>query len=109
MGSRPFHQLDLFLTYKAERIGREVVHVNARYTSQKCSCCKSIDKTHRAKFKYLCKRCGHQLHADLNAAINIKDNYILSSTSKMSEEQADVNQPYVTGGNIQSQAYSLAL
>ena len=44
---------------------------------------------------------------DWNAAINIRDNYILSSTPKASEEQAVVIQPYVTIGNDQSQAYCL--
>ena len=37
----------------------------------------------------------------------IRDNYILSSTPKASEEQAAVIQPYVTIGNDQSQAYCL--
>ena len=76
------------------------------YTSKKCSCCKVIQKVNRKKSKYHCKHCNFQLHADWNAAINIKDNYI-SSTSKTSEEQAAVIQPYVTIGNNQSQAYCL--
>lgn len=95
LGSWTFYQFGFFLFYKAERAGKEVVYGDARYTSQKCSCCKVIEKNNRKKSKYLCKHCGYQLHADQNAAINIKDNYILSSTPKVSEEQADVNQPYV--------------
>ncbi|MFW0860347.1 MAG: zinc ribbon domain-containing protein [Dehalococcoidia bacterium] len=46
-----------------------------------------------------CRRCGFQIHADLNAAINIRDNYTLSSTER-SEEQAVVNQPNVTDINL---------
>jgi putative transposase len=75
----------------------------------KCSCCKAIDKKSRKKSKYHCRECHFELHADWNAAINIRDNYILSSTPKVSEEQAEVNQPYVTIGNNQSQAYCLVL
>ena len=107
IGSWPFHQFNFFLTYKAEMLGKQVVKVDPRYTSQKCSCCKAIDKKSRKKSKYHCRDCNFQLHADWNAAINIRDNYILSSTPKTSEEQAAVNQPYVTIGNNQSQAYCL--
>lgn len=99
LGSWPFQQFGFFLTYKAERLGKEVVYVDARYTSRKCSCCKAIEKKNRRKSKYHCNECDFQLHADWNAAINIRDNYILSSTSKTSEEQTVVIQPYVTIGN----------
>ena len=71
-------------------LGKEVAYVDARYTSKKCSCCKTIQKESRKKSKYHCNQCSFQLHADWNAAINIRDNYILSSTSKTSEEQAAV-------------------
>ena len=107
LASWPFHQFGFLLTYKAQMLGKEVVYVDARYTSKKCSCCKAIQKESRKKSKYYCSECNFQLHADWNAAINIRDNYILSSTSKTSEEQAVVIQPYVTIGNNQSQAYCL--
>jgi putative transposase len=107
LGSWPFHQFGFFLTYKAQMLGKEVVYVDARYTSRKCSCCKGIQKENRKRSKYHCNQCNFQLHADWNAAINIRDNYILSSTPKASEEQAAVIQPHVTIGNDQSQAYCL--
>jgi putative transposase len=107
LGSWPFHQFNFFLYYKAQMLGKEVVYVDARYTSRKCSCCRVIQKENRKKSKYLCNQCNFQLHADWNAAINIRDNYILSSTPKASEEQAAVIQPRVTIGNNQSQAYCL--
>lgn len=107
IGSWPFHQFGFFLSYKAEMLGKEVVYVDARYTSKKCSCCKTIQKGSRKKSKYSCSQCKFQLHADWNAAINIRDNYILSSTLQTSEEQAAVIQPHVTIGNDQSQAYCL--
>ena len=107
IGSWPFSQLGFFLTYKAEIQGKQVAYVDARYTSQKCSTCKAIHKESRKKSKYSCIDCNFQLHAEWNAAINIRDNYILSSTLNTSEGQAAVNQPYVTIGNNQSQAYCL--
>jgi putative transposase len=107
LGSWPFHQFGFFLTYKAQMLGKEVVYVDARYTSRKCSCCKAIHKGNRKRSKYHCHQCNFQIHADWNAAINIRDNYILSSTLTTSEEQAAVIQPYVTIGNNQSQAYCL--
>ena len=107
LGSWPFHQFAFFLTYKAQKLGKEVVYVDPRYTSKKCSCCKAITKGSRKKSKYHCNHCHFEIHADWNAAINIRDNYILSSTSKTSEEQADVIQPHVTIRNNQSQAYCL--
>ena len=93
IGSWPFHQFAFFLTYKAEMLGKQVVYVDPRYTSKKCSCCKAINNKSRKKSKYHCNDCNFQLHADWNAAINIRDNYILSSTSKTSEEQGTVNCP----------------
>jgi putative transposase len=107
IASWPFHQFNFFLKYKAEMLGKQVVYVDPRYTSQKCSCCKATHKKSRKKGKYHCMDCHFQLHADWNAAINIRDNYILSSTPKASEEQATVNWPNVTVGNNQSQAYYL--
>jgi putative transposase len=107
LGSWPFRQFGFFLTYKAQMLGKEVVYVDARYTSRKCSCCKAVQKESRKKSKYDCNQCNFQLHADWNAAINIRDNYILSSTPKASEEQAAVIQPHVTIGNDQSQTYCL--
>jgi putative transposase len=109
IGGWPFHQFGFFLAYKAQMLGKEVVYVDARYTSKKCSCCKAIAQGSRRKSKYHCRNCNFELHADWNAAINIRDNYILSSTPKASEEQAAVIQPHVTIGNNQSQAYCLVL
>jgi IS605 OrfB family transposase len=107
LGSWPFHQFRLFLAYKAEVYGKQVAYVDPRYTSQKCSCCKDINKKSRNKGTYHCINCNFRLHADWNAAINIRDHYLLSSTSKTSEEQATVNWPHVTIRNDQSQAHCL--
>jgi putative transposase len=95
LGSWAFYQQEQFLSYKAEALGKRVVHQDPRYTSQKCNVCKHIRKTNRHKSRFHCKNCGHQTHADLNAAKNVRDDYILSSTER-TEEQASVNTPYVS-------------
>ncbi|MGV0024501.1 RNA-guided endonuclease InsQ/TnpB family protein [Phormidesmis priestleyi] len=97
LSSWTFYQLELFLAYKSERLGKQVKFVDARYTSQKCSVCKHIARTNRTKSRFHCRNCGHKAHADVNAAINIRDNYILSAAASQSVEQAAVNQPYVSG------------
>ncbi|MCG5058616.1 MAG: transposase [Limnoraphis sp. WC205] len=43
-----------------------------RYTSQKCNVCKHIKRTNRSKSRFCCNNCGHQTHADLNAAKNVR-------------------------------------
>ena len=97
LGSWAFYQQEQFLAYKAEALGKRVVHQDPRYTSQKCNVCKHILRTNRNKSRFCCKNCGHQTHADLNAARNVRDDYILSCTLERTQEQASVNAPYVSG------------
>lgn len=93
LSSWTFYQLQTFTKYKALSKGIEVAFVDPRYTSQKCSNCGNIDKKNRNQHQFKCTQCDFKLDADLNAALNIKQNYILSLTNK---EQVDVNQPIVT-------------
>lgn len=78
LGQWTFFQFETLLKYKCAEKGKTVAFVDPRYTSQKCSQCKRIDKTNRKKNYYTCKSCGYHGNADHNAAINIRDNYILS-------------------------------
>jgi len=65
-------QLLRFLTYKAEDAGREVIAVDPRNTSRTCSSCGHCEKANRlSQSVFRCLGCGHQAHADENAAINI--------------------------------------
>jgi len=96
LGSWPFSQFALFLTYKAAALGKRVVYVDPRYTSQTCSRCKRRSSAYCHKSRFRCGSCGYRDHADRNAASNIRDDYLLSSTHGASEEQAAVNQPYVS-------------
>lgn len=56
------------LSYKAN-----VVLVDAKYTSQKCSECGYIDKANRiSQSEFVCKNCGSIFNADWNSSQNIK-------------------------------------
>jgi len=79
LSSWPFYQFKQFLGYKAEALGKRVVFVDARYTSQKCNRCKHIYKGNRHKSHFQCVRCGFSAHADVNAATNIRDTHLLSA------------------------------
>lgn len=106
MSSWTFYQLEQFLAYKAEANGKSVGYVDARYTSKKCSKCKHRSSASRNKSRFRCKSCGYQEHADINAAYNIREDYILSTTFG-SVEQAPVNEPIATDSDVQLQAPSL--
>ena len=66
-----FYELEQFIRYKAENLGKQVISVDARYTSQKCSVCGHVYKGNRQGSSFLCRKCGFELHADLNASRNI--------------------------------------
>jgi len=67
-----FRQLREFIVYKAKRIGVPVVFVDPRNTSRTCSKCGDVDNhNRRSQAEFSCLRCGHQAHADLNAARNL--------------------------------------
>jgi len=60
------------LAYKAEDAGRQVISVDPRHSSQRCSACghtQAANRVTRAEFR--CIRCGFHGDADRNAAINI--------------------------------------
>ena len=63
------------LAHRLERLGQakgfRVFYVNPAYTSQKCPLCGCVDKRNRNGDSFECVQCGHQDHADTNAAINI--------------------------------------
>ena len=73
-----FYQLETFLTYKAETRGFAVIDIDPAYTSQGCSRCGHIERANRVGHRFLCKACGYQLHADLNASRNIRLRGILA-------------------------------
>lgn len=60
------------LAAKAESAGRIVVAVDPRHTSQRCAACGHVAAGNRAaQAEFRCLSCGQEVHADVNAAVNI--------------------------------------
>jgi putative transposase len=64
-------QLLTMITYKAESAGRAVIAVDPRNTSRTCAHCGHVSAGNRRGAVFKCQACGHEAHADTNAAINI--------------------------------------
>jgi putative transposase len=60
------------VAYKAEDAGRELIVVNPKGTSQRCSSCGHTEAANRpSQAVFCCRACGFKDHADVNAARNI--------------------------------------
>lgn len=92
LNSWSYFQLEQFITYKAMSKGINVKHIDARYTSQRCSKCGFTCRSNRKQHSFYCKQCGFKLNADLNASRNICLKHLESY--KLSD-WVDVNQPIV--------------
>lgn len=57
----------------AYKMAGSIILVAAMYTSQRCSACGFVDACNRDGRRFLCLLCGHETHADRNAAKNIED------------------------------------
>ena len=68
-----FYQLEQFLAYKSHEVCSEVLKVSARYTSQRCLKCGSINKAnrHHHTHEYICQ-CGYRSNDDRIGAMNIQ-------------------------------------
>lgn len=65
-------QFERLLTYKLEASGGGLIKVPPQNTSRTCAECGSVSKAHRkSQAVFQCGDCGHEAHADENAAINI--------------------------------------
>jgi putative transposase len=72
-----YRQLRTFTTYKAEEVGSEVVGVDPRHTSQRCSRCGFVHKRNRpTQSVFLCLSCGYEVNADWNASRNVEWKYL---------------------------------
>jgi putative transposase len=73
LGGWGFSQLGMFIDYKARLAGVTVVYVDPAYTSQTCHACGHRERSNRKnQSDFRCKACGHEAHADVNAARNIR-------------------------------------
>ena len=83
-----YAELEFFLTYKCDFVGKTVELVPAAFTSQRCNRCGFTDKKNRNGARFDCKQCGHSAHADHNAAKNIRDKYLFAIDSKAGRSQS---------------------
>lgn len=88
-----WHTLREMLSYKAALYGRKYLEVNSLYTSQECSVCGCVTSENRkSQSQFKCTSCGHELHADHNAALNIlkRGQRLLAQSGNTSSELANV-------------------
>jgi IS605 OrfB family transposase len=90
-----FAQLKSFIAYKAEERGCTVAGVDPRHTSQTCSCCGHVARNNRrSRGRFVCRVCGFELHADLNAARNIAAKYHASGGRSPAGGSLSTDQSY---------------
>jgi IS605 OrfB family transposase len=71
LGGWAFAQLAAFIVYKARLAGVVVEFIDPAYTSQTCAGCGHCERANRkSQSEFRCKACGHEAHADVNAARN---------------------------------------
>jgi len=75
----PFSMLKQVLEYKCLEHNILVETINPAYTSQTCGRCGSLNTQRPSQSRFICQDCNFQLDADLNAARNIRQRYILSN------------------------------
>ncbi|GAC1346486.1 MAG: RNA-guided endonuclease TnpB family protein [Isosphaeraceae bacterium] len=62
-----------FCRYKVEETGGEVKSVDPKNTSRTCFACKHVSEFNRkSRSEFRCVSCGHEDHADTNAAKNVE-------------------------------------
>ena len=67
----PFAEIQTKIAYKSTEAGIPVEVVDPRNTSVTCRRCGQTDPTYRDGVDFDCRRCGYEVHADVNASINI--------------------------------------
>lgn len=77
-------KLEEYLTYKAEKAGRQLIKVNPKNTTQDCSGCGALVPKKLSDRWHNCPHCGLSLHRDHNAALVI----LARSGAKASQREA---------------------
>jgi putative transposase len=65
----PWFKLWIYTKQKAHKNGKVAFKVNAMYSSQECAVCGHTHRDNRkSRARFVCAMCGHENHADVNAA-----------------------------------------
>lgn len=102
IGNWSRYELQKFIEYKAEALGKNVIYINPEFTSQTCSHCGFTAKENRHGSVFHCVKCGFELHADLNASRNIADRGKLQSVGCIQPPKSSNGQPLGTNPQIHS-------
>jgi len=76
--------LHTLIRQKAAWAARQVVEVEAKYSSQTCSRCGHVAAKSRRRRRFACVVCGFRVHADVNAALEIRRRAQLALRSALS-------------------------
>jgi putative transposase len=74
-------RLAYWICVKAEEATRRVWKVNPKDSSRECIACGHTEAANRCRARFTCTRCGHQAHADVNAAQVITTRRQVAETS----------------------------
>lgn len=80
------------LCYKLKMLGGQMVKVNPRYTSQKCSGCGEIVQKSLSVRTHICLNCGLVMDRDENASLNILFLALGKGIGEDSSKECPVNQ-----------------
>lgn len=79
-------QFGEFVKYKAGLSGAQVVEVDPKNTSRRCSSCGHVAQENReSQAVFLCKQCGFTANADTNASVNILDRAMRDHREELNE------------------------
>jgi putative transposase len=79
-----FGKLAMLIREKAACAVREIISVDARYSSQTCGRCLQVDAKSRRRRRFCCVACGWSCHADVAAALEIRRRAELQRMSVLS-------------------------
>jgi putative transposase len=84
------------VTSKAEMAGMALAYVNPAYTSKNCARCglRGVRRRHT----FTCPSCGHEAHADVNAAFNIRNRFVQSRLDAAPSVAAEALSPFFGKG-----------
>lgn len=92
----------IMLAYKLADHGGALIEVPPHYTSQTCAACGVIDSRSRLdQARFVCTSCGHEAHADSNAAINILKRG-LDKSLKPVDGHLGTKRPYEAGSILEA-------